>query len=532
MRVSTVQVFNQGLRRMQEQNTNLSELQTQIATGKKIMRPSDDPSNSVRLLGLERAQSELEQYQSNITMVNQRLTDEETALRGVTNLLLRVRQLTVQANSANLTDADRTSIKKEIEQRYDELLGFANQKDGRGDYLFAGFKGDTQPFQTDQFGNFSQVSYRGDPAQRFVQISTTRQIADSDSGADVFARIESDKAVRAIDNSANTGSAEISNPYLINPDAIEVATLTFADANTGTAGGIKTGTAAGEGDTIKLGKLTYQFVTNASFASEGNVAVVVADGVDEANAIDALETAINNENAAGRTDIKTGSKVAAGSGGSLIIQAGKNGKDKLADKGQIVENSANASAITASLRDGGPGIDDYQIDFTSASTFTITNTATGVVSNSINYVEGDKVQFDGLEFAFRGTPASGDQFTITKSAFQDSFTTMNRLLSVLDIKDDNETVAAGLGQSLADIDKMLEKLNETQAAVGGRINALDTQKTENDAVIFQTEKTRSEVGDVDIVQAISKLQLEKITLQAAQQSFVKLQGLSLFNYLG
>ena len=59
MRVSTAQLFNQGLQRMQEQKTTLSELQTQILTGKKILRPSDDPANSVRLLGLERAQSEL-----------------------------------------------------------------------------------------------------------------------------------------------------------------------------------------------------------------------------------------------------------------------------------------------------------------------------------------------------------------------------------------------------------------------------------------------------------------------------------------
>jgi flagellar hook-associated protein 3 FlgL len=78
---------------------------------------------------------------------------------------------------------------------------------------------------------------------------------------------------------------------------------------------------------------------------------------------------------------------------------------------------------------------------------------------------------------------------------------------------------------------MLEKLNDTQTSLGGRLNALESQKKSNGDVIFQLEKTHSEVANIDIVGAISRLEFEKINLQAGQQSFVKLQGLSLFNFL-
>jgi len=526
MRVSTAQIFNRGLQRMQAQKNSLSELETKILTGKKMLRPSDDPASSARLLGLERAKSELKQYQDNITMVSQRLEEEEIALRGVTNLLLKVRQLTVQANSATLKDSDRTSIRKEIEQRYDELLGFANQKDSRGDYLFAGSKGGTQPYQTDQFGNFATIAYHGDSSQRHVQISSTRQIADSDAGASVFTQIESDKAVHVTKNSANTGTAEVATPYLKNPDPLEIITLNFGNVATD--------------DTLTLGEVTYQFVTDKNFVSNGNVAVASNHYTHTEYAIKALEKQINKKFSLDATYIKTKTKKVEGEGGLLVLQATKHGTDTIATNGIIAESASNTTAIEAVVSEGGPAIDTYEIEFTGATNYTITNKTTGVtnptgIANTFSYTNGNKIEIDGMEFAIKGEPKKDDKFTIKPSNHQDSFTTMNRLLAVLEVKNDTDknkaTITAGLGQTLVDLDAMLENLNGTQTSVGGRLNALGSQKLSNGDVIFQLEKTHSEVANIDIVGAISRLEFEKINLQAGQQSFIKLQGLSLFNFL-
>jgi flagellar hook-associated protein 3 FlgL len=410
------------------------------------------------------------------------------------------------------------------------LLGFANQKDSRGDYLFAGSKGGTQPYQTDQFGNFATIAYHGDSSQRYVQISSTRQIADSDTGASVFSQIKSNKAVYVPKNPANTGDAEVAKPYLKNPDPLEITTLKFADANTGTAGGIITGTSAGAGDTLTLGEVTYQFVTDKRFVSNGNVAVKVANGATASTAITALEEKINDPYLLPATHIKTGTKT----GSSLVLQATKHGIDSIAANGIIANNASYKSAIESVVSKGGPAIDNYQIEFTGATNYTITNTTTGVKKTS-GYTNGNKIEIDGMEFAIKGEPKAGDIFTIKPSKYQDSFTTMNKLLAVLKVKNNSDknkaTISAGLGQTLVDLDAMLGKLNETQTSVGGRLNALGSQKKSNGDVIFQLEKTHSSIADIDIVGAISTLEFEKINLQAGQQSFIKLQGLSLFNFL-
>jgi len=67
--------------------------------------------------------------------------------------------------------------------------------------------------------------------------------------------------------------------------------------------------------------------------------------------------------------------------------------------------------------------------------------------------------------------------------------------------------------------------------VGARLNILDRQNQVNSAVQLQLAKTRSQLQDLDYAKATSRLNRQLLGLQAAQQSFVKLEGLSLFKYL-
>ena len=64
-----------------------------------------------------------------------------------------------------------------------------------------------------------------------------------------------------------------------------------------------------------------------------------------------------------------------------------------------------------------------------------------------------------------------------------------------------------------------------------RLNRIDSLRESNDAFTLQLQETLSEVRDLDVTEAISRLNLQLVALQAAQQSYVRIQGLSLFNFL-
>jgi len=100
-----------------------------------------------------------------------------------------------------------------------------------------------------------------------------------------------------------------------------------------------------------------------------------------------------------------------------------------------------------------------------------------------------------------------------------------------------ETLASDLeantppGSTLAQIDRAMEHLVGFRATAGARLNALESQQGINEALLLQLEVTRSGIEDLDYAEAASRLSQESITLQAAQQAFVKVQNLNLFNFL-
>jgi len=95
------------------------------------------------------------------------------------------------------------------------------------------------------------------------------------------------------------------------------------------------------------------------------------------------------------------------------------------------------------------------------------------------------------------------------------------------IENFHETVS----RSIDNIDKALSHIVDAQAAIGARLNASENQENLNEDYMVQLKTTLSTTQDLDYAEAISRLELEQVGLQAAQQSFTRIQGLSLFNYL-
>lgn len=182
MRISTSTLYEAGVTSLNDQLSKLVKTQQQIAAGRRILTPEDDPAGAALALEEEKALGVANQYVENISRARSTLSLEETVLTSTTRVLQDARQLVVNAGNPTLSSANRAALATTLRSYYDELLGQANSKDGQGGYLFAGFKSSTQPFtQTTGAG-----VYAGDQGQLKLQISDSRQLAISDSGQEIF----------------------------------------------------------------------------------------------------------------------------------------------------------------------------------------------------------------------------------------------------------------------------------------------------------------------------------------------------------
>lgn len=253
MRVSTLNTYMQGLSSMQRLQAALDHTQRQISSGRRILVPSDDPIASARALDFRESLARLEQFDRNAGIARNRLSHEETALGSVNNVLQRVRELALQANNATQSNETRSLIAVEMREQLDNLVQIANQKDGSGRYMFSGNTDGVQPVTR----SGSNYAYNGDQGQRFVQIGEGRQVADGDSGSDVFFRIRAGNGVFTSTPQAANSGAGILGPGSVTDITVwdqDQYTVTFIDpANfevRDSGGGLVTAGAFQPGDTL------------------------------------------------------------------------------------------------------------------------------------------------------------------------------------------------------------------------------------------------------------------------------------------
>lgn len=188
MRISTSQVFLNNIDALSRANSDLFKTQQQIATGKNILQPSDDPLASAQVIKLKNEVARTDQFQSNIEVSNRRLSLEEITLDQLFNDSVRLKELTIQAGNGALSDADRATLATEVDEITNQMLGLMNTKDVQGEYLFSGYKGNTQAYVYDQANE--EYRFQGDSGQRFIQVGPDNQIASTDSGMTLFERVQ------------------------------------------------------------------------------------------------------------------------------------------------------------------------------------------------------------------------------------------------------------------------------------------------------------------------------------------------------
>jgi flagellar hook-associated protein 3 FlgL len=204
MRVSSNQFQKVAIDAMLDQQAKLSKVQEQVATGKKITKPSEDPVAAAKVVKLNEILKTAEQYQANINIARTRLTLEEGALADVVEVYHRIRELTIQANNAGQTNETRGYIAEEMSQLLEEVVALANATDSNGEFLFSGNKGKFKPFAKNANGGYD---YHGDDGQRHIQIGPRRQIAVNDSGSDIFREVrDGNGSFTILESKQNRGS--------------------------------------------------------------------------------------------------------------------------------------------------------------------------------------------------------------------------------------------------------------------------------------------------------------------------------------
>lgn len=207
MRISSHQLQQNAINSMLEQQAKLTRTQQQVATGKKIFKPSEDPVAAAKVVNLKDTLAGIEQHQVNIGAARARINIAEGVLSSSVDAIHRLRELAVQANNDSQNESTRYFISEEVEQLLDELLNLANTTDSNNEFLFAGSLTRVKPFSHNDTGGFD---YNGDESHREIQISRTRQIAVDDSGADIFLAIrEGNGTFATFSGAENKGSGVI-----------------------------------------------------------------------------------------------------------------------------------------------------------------------------------------------------------------------------------------------------------------------------------------------------------------------------------
>ncbi len=171
MRIATAQYqsnMNKSLQLNQERMSNLTQ---QMATGKRILLPSDDPIDSVRLSRLQREESAIGQYRDNIGAIKVRLTRNESYLGGMVNDIAAGRDQIVWALDGSNTPDDLKAMISPLEALRESLLFSANTVDQEGRYVFSGTATATKPISyNDKLAAGSRYAYVGNEKDQNVVV--------------------------------------------------------------------------------------------------------------------------------------------------------------------------------------------------------------------------------------------------------------------------------------------------------------------------------------------------------------------------
>jgi flagellar hook-associated protein 3 FlgL len=469
-------IFDGGVSTMQKRTSEMIKLQQQLSTNRRMITPSDDPVAAAQALEITQASNVNQLYMKNQSEASDALAMGESQLTDAGTLLQSLYQRIIQLGDGALSGSDRANIATDLRAGFKQLMGYANQTDGLGNYIFSGYRGDTIPFTGDAD---TGVTYQGDAGHRELQVSASRSLQISESGLDVFMRVPN-KSV----------------PFQVN-------------AATGNAG---------------TGVTFTPTVTDASqWYVPGNTQIydVVFDNTPPATA-PAINYTINDYQ---------GNAVGTGTYTPPDIT--------LPDASQLTITGAPAPGSTYSTTNYNVVFDNPSIAPTGSYSYTVFDKQGVAVSGfqNLSYTPASIALPNGAKVSMAGTPSVGDTFNITPSGTTDVFSVISQAIKLAETPNtaNDPNVSAQwqeqLGHTITNIQSSMDNLLKFRANIGSRMEESDDLSSAGSARDIEYSTTLSRLQDVDLTKAISDLTKTQTTLQAAQLSFSQVSQLSLFNYL-
>jgi flagellar hook-associated protein 3 FlgL len=185
MRVATRSLYQGMQERIQQLAGDLKKINEQIATGKKILRPSDDPLSLVNAMQVKTAAAQLDQYSRNMESARPWLSMAESALSQTIDLIGQARELAVQMTSSTQDADTRAMAATEVDGLINQAISLANSQVG-GRYIFAGYSTGTAPFTRVTVGGIDTAQYDGDTNTFQTLIAQGETLAVGKNGETVW----------------------------------------------------------------------------------------------------------------------------------------------------------------------------------------------------------------------------------------------------------------------------------------------------------------------------------------------------------
>jgi flagellar hook-associated protein 3 FlgL len=216
MRVTQSMEQAQFLTALNQLESSISTTQNGISTGLAFTTASENPVGAGLVAGYNQVLAQSQQYTANGNSATDSLNTEDSALTQLQNQLQSLRDLALEANNATESPSDLSAIATQVQQIQGSILSIANTQDGSGNYIFAGYSTQTQPFAQSGTG----ATYSGDQGQRQVQIGAGQTVVVGDNGDVVFNQVKTGNGTFNVTPAGtNTGTGIIGATAVTDPAA-------------------------------------------------------------------------------------------------------------------------------------------------------------------------------------------------------------------------------------------------------------------------------------------------------------------------
>jgi flagellin-like hook-associated protein FlgL len=475
MRIGTFSAFSRVLLGIRANQLAGLRAQEQISSGRRILRPSDDPAGTARALSLRRGLAQSARIQDSIAAGRSRLDQATTTLEGSSGLLTRARELVLQAMSGALNDGDRAAIAAELEEIREQLLDDANLRIDEN-YAFAGTAFDTQPWVEVVSGGRTHAQYRGNGHEQSIQIGAAAELGISAPGNRIYARAT--------------------------PGALRFDGLT----------GVRAGSTASEGTGSAYLVLRHDGTDTGLL---GSVGVSLIDG-DERNTLLGANT-LRIDSAAGTVQLANGAAVKippAGQRADVLVRNEQGGRLYLDLEGW------NGNDYTGTVTGRG----SISLDGQTFVALTFAETDLELADPTLGQVlhlDTTGVLRAGVELVSFGDTANA--FDLLQGVVED-------LANGQDL--DSAELNARLGNRLATLDRVHDDLLLGLGVLGARSARLASATERQSDLALQLTGRLSAVEDVDLSEVALELTRSQAVLELAQAAGARLLQTSLLQFLG